>query len=276
MSKNTIIVPMLVLLIVVLVIGGGYLIFKSDTNHGNEKDVKETPSIIESSTTHDDIDLKVKVSGVDLKPTAKPNFEVGQSFKYKTTSKSMGESITSENVYNVERTERINGTDNYIIVGNMTQMPDPETGEILYVNIKLITYVDKETGIIHKMIIEIEEQFNITLEEDAASASGNNMYVPWMLALKENLEWNQKINMTLGGEDISGEENYKVVGVESVNGKDCFKVKVTSYMKLPGGTSQKIQFKQDMWIDVYKRILVKSKSKFGNLATEETELIDTS
>lgn len=293
MSKSSIVVPVFVLLAVVLLISEGYLIFKPENIGENHKDKEEILTSIEKSTNLEEyVDFKIKVLGAYLKPTTKPKFKVGQVFKYKAVSESNGEWVSSENVYVVKKIERINGIDNYVIVGYITQMLDPETGDILHENIKLTTYVDKETGYIPKIGIEfgapmdvndkknfMEEEyeseplFNVTLKEDVASASGNGMYAPWMLALKENLEWSQKINITFSGEEISGEEKYKVIGIENLNGRECFKVEAASVMELPGGTSQRILFKQDLWIDAYERILVKSKGKIGNLATEEIELV---
>jgi len=280
MNKNIKIV-LVVLTTILLFVIGGYLILKDINYENQQKGYKEkTYSDIEEegiegfSNIKEDVDVKINVSSGELKLTTKPNFKVGEIFKYRTTSRSMGESVTSENFYIVKKIERIKGIDNYVILGSITQLPNPETGKVLHTNIKLTTYVYKETGYIPKILMEIEEIHNTTIEGDAASMSGNGMYATWMLALKENLKWKQNITMNVGGEEFSGEEEYKVVGVETINGRNCFKVETMSSIKLPGGTSQKIQFKEELWIDVYNRILVKSKGKFGNLATEETELID--
>jgi len=279
MDKNIKIVSAVLTTILLFVIGG-YLVLK-DINHENQqKEYKEKTysdieeGIEEVSNIKDDVDVKINVSSGELKLTKKPNFKVGQIFRYRTTSRSMGESITSENFYIVKKIERIKGIDNYVILGSITQLPNPETGEILHANIKLTTYVEKDTGYIPKILMEIEEIYNTTLEGDASSMSGNGLFATWMLALKENLKWKQNITMNVSGEEFSGEEEYKVVGMETINGRDCFKVETISFIKPPGGTSQKIQFKQELWIDVYYRILVRSKGKFGSLVTEETELID--
>lgn len=271
--RNSYIVPIGVLVVAIIVIVTGYLIFEPDNNNkdlSNEENTSIIEPLEESKVEHE---IKINVRNVELQPTAKPNFKVGQRFTYRTTSASMGESITSENTYRIEKIERINGSNYYVVTGDITQLPDPETGEILHVNITLVTYISEENGIIYKMIMNIEGAENITLDEKSASASGNGMYAPWMMALKEKLEWEQEINISVGGENMSGNERYKVLYVERIKDRDCFKVDVVSLLTLPGGTSQKIQYKQTLWIDVYERFLVISKTKVGNLATEDTELV---
>ncbi len=269
----------IILIIFVIVLIAGYSVFNDNPTTDNSQDkynkTDKTPeyeeeSVKEASTT------SIKVSGTDFKPNKKPQFKMEERFKYEITS-SLGK--PRHIGYFIKKTERIDRKDYFVIAITETgEGHDMNTNEIVNYSDEMAMYVNKETGEILKMAVQYRDM-EITIKEGMLSAmlmDKSYFYDPWMLTLKENINWVQKINMTDEFGSAEGENKYKVMGIEKVNGKNSFKIEI-AYMEknLDTGVNE-ILYKKIHWVDVDKRILVKSQIKSENLVVEETNLISES
>ncbi len=137
-------------------------------------------------------------------------------------------------------------------------------------------YYNKETGKMMKIVIK-NRNTETTYTKDLANAmlttQGGNMpflvFSQWMLSLDENFNWIQTKEDKEWGHKAKIE--YKVVCVEKINNKDCFKVEIMtkdkSYLNITTET------KMTIWVDKEKRILVKADEREGGSVTAETNLI---
>lgn len=260
--------------IIILLIGGVYLI-------SNDKNLAEQPtnninqnnesSYIEN-TTKFAAEYDVKISSDKLIPNMKPQFEVGEKFEYKTTTQIQGISTSWRSVYSVDKIERINNTDYYVVVNSqINEMQDPRTSAIMNITTtETKSYINKETGEILKIVSSTDGQETIIMGKDAASVSGNGMFSTWMLSLNDNFKW--KVNAedrSFGMAPRAETIEYQVTGREKVNKRNCFKVEMKVKSEQRSGDTGKIIF----FVDVEKRIVVKTQVYSGNLLISETDLI---
>ncbi len=237
----------------------GYSVLKQDGDGGQGQD------------TDSGQNLKVEISEFNLELTSKSSFEVGQEFKYETTTRMDDDSTMNyEETFIVEKIERHNGVDCYVI-SSIGQMSD-SSGASMAMEIEKITYVNKETGKIVQIDVEMGGlEMPMEWGEDALSFRGNGMYATWMLALKENLTWTTTMNTSMDVERMTTDMTYKVIGMEKINDTECFKVEITTLMKMSEDDQGTI--KEIIWIDANKRIVVKSLSEIEELMTSEMNLV---
>ncbi len=251
---------------------GAYLIGVEDENNKNPTNtIEKNNSIIEEITTSAP---NIEVQGDLPEPNIKPQFKVEQTFKYKETKKVSGVSVDSDYMFQVERIEKVDGVDCYVVKSTTIGHYVNQDGKTMKITSNSISYIDKETGDIVKLFMGVSNtSTGIVLEKEVASAKGNGMYAPWTLALKEGIKWTQKLNVTgMGGGTM--EVEYKVIGIEKVNKRDCFKVEqIIKAKSIKGSETTKISLENTHWVDVNERILVKSESKSGNLKIGEMYLV---
>ncbi|PKP58559.1 MAG: hypothetical protein CVT88_07080 [Candidatus Altiarchaeales archaeon HGW-Altiarchaeales-1] len=246
--------------------------------------------------------MQMYYSGMDEKGNnnlTQPELPPGCERKNKTTTTS------STTEYNVEKTERAEGKDCYVVsvkpkqdmeeikksIREYKSDASEEEIEKMAEQQKAMAeqqtttyYYDKENGKIIKIVMKMGNT-EMTYTEDLANVMSTmmGMYMgfpvlsQWMLALDENFRWIQTIEEK-GGEKHKAEIEYKFVETEKANNRECFKVEITlkdkSSVKSEGYSS--MDMKTIVWIDKEKRILVKSQTKAEGLMTSETNLIPES
>lgn len=95
------------------------------------------------------------------------------------------------------------------------------------------------------------------------------MFATWMLALTDNFKWKVYAKDTSFGKSPNAETiEYKVVGREKVNGRDCFKVEMQVKNKQMGNEGKIVFF-----VDVEKRIVAKMQMYQDNLLISEMNLV---
>ncbi|OQX20999.1 MAG: hypothetical protein BWK75_04105, partial [Candidatus Altiarchaeales archaeon A3] len=228
-----------------------------------------------------------------------PKLPAGCERKNKTTT------INSITEYNVEKTERVEGKDCYVVsikpkqdieeikksIREYMSEASEEEIEKMAEQQKAMAeqqtttyYYDKENGKIMKIVMKMGNT-EMTYTEDLANVMSSMMgmymgfpvFSQWMLALDENFRWIQTIEEK-GEGNHKGEIEYKFVENEKANNREYFKVEITfkdkSQVKSEGYAP--IDMKMIVWVDKEKRILVKSQTKSEGLMTSETNLISES
>ncbi len=215
-------------------------------------------------------DSNVKISGEKLVPNTKPHFEVGEKFEYEITTQIQGISSSSKSTYSVDKIERINSTEYFIIVNSQTnEMQNPQTGAVINTSTETKSYINKETGEILKIVTSMGGQ-EITLNKDVASVSGNGMFATWMLSLTDNFKWKVNAKDTSFGKTPESETiEYEVTGREKINKRDCFRVE----MKVKSGQMTGNEGKIIFWVDVEKRIVIRMQMYSENLKVSEMNLV---
>ncbi|PKP56517.1 MAG: hypothetical protein CVT89_06100 [Candidatus Altiarchaeales archaeon HGW-Altiarchaeales-2] len=198
--------------------------------------------------------------------------------------------------YTIEKIERDDGQDCFVISQknemeiseeqkeNMTQ-DEMMTQEMMQGH-TIYYYYDKRTGKLVQVKQSSLDGSSITTITGSMAeifASEKSLFSEWMLALKDDFIWEQKINTS---SDIFEERNsitYVVKGREKVANRDCFNVEITETMEGEGEDIMTKDIKtferkttRTMWIDVNARIIVKEIEKSGNLITSTFELVDES
>ncbi len=211
----------------------------------------------------------IKIKSTEIEYNTKPNFKVGEKFVYKSTLLKEGVMITGDDICYVDRIERINNTDYYLIIDDKVVELKSNSQTSQQKNVvhgKISAYINTETCKIKEIKMESEGN-EMIVKDDLSSESGIEMYAPWMCGLKEGLEWEQEINI---GQKEKGEImtkiRYKVIGTENINGVECFKIIVETIQ------NDQILSKRNMWISKNKRILVKAEDFYQNLKIKETIL----
>ena len=148
--------------------------------------------------------------------------------------------------YTVERIEKINGNDYYVVRRDFYFVDKSKT----IINDIDRAWYNTETGEVIKIEFNESQIVEGKVAEFIVSDTWN--FAPWMLALNDNFEQKFKYRDTYTKEGQIDYKNYKVAGKEKINGRETFKVKITSI----------VNFKKDneeyWWIDAQKRILVKT------------------
>jgi hypothetical protein len=296
--NNKLIVPIVILIAGVLILVGGYMILTPHQESIDEGQDDTEEHVGESSSgAHMP---KMTVSAERLEKNAKPSFEVGKKYKYKTTSQRTENYCTDRwcknetRMYNmlsefsVEKTERIDGKECYVVSRRIDRKFTAEekremrrgmSEEVIEelekrVNSRVTNFCyDKETGRCTQ-VKESSWNSDITLTKEMAESAAleSILFSEWMLALSDDFIWERKINSSHDmGEEIEIEE-YLVNGREKVNGRECFKVEITS--KIDDIGKQKRNSITIIWVDVKERIMVKTTTRWEGLSTSETELVD--
>lgn len=270
--QNKLLVGIAVVGIVILLVVGLYIIShdKNPAEQVENNTIQNNESSYIENTTKHVAEYNVKISSENLSINTKPQFKVGDKFRYKTTTQIQGISMNSISDYSADKIERINNTDYYLVINTQTQqVPNPKTGAIMNMTTETKSYINKETGEILKIATSVGGH-EITMSKDAASVSGNGMFATWMLSLTDNFKWKVNAEDTSFGMAPNAETiEYQVVGKEKVNGRNCFKVEMRVKSKQMSGDEGKIIF----FVDVKKRIVVKMQMYSGNLLVSEMDLV---
>lgn len=276
-NTKKIIVPVGIFIVIVLLVAGGSFILNQEETQDFQNEASQNISA-DAITNTTEKEFSVKVSGTKLNLTSKPRFKVGERFKYRDVSSVQGVSTISESVVEVEKIEKLDGREHFVFstVDDII-VKDPKTGEMVHdetaAKYPIFNYIDKENGRITKTVIKTAVG-DVILDEEASSSYEGWVYSPWMLALKENLKWESYINMSVGGNKLSGPKSYRVVDIEKINGRECFKVELISKINNPNTNVQEINLRSIIWVDTKKRILVKKVKYVGNLKVSEKDLVD--
>ncbi len=216
-----------------------------------------------------------------LEHNVKPQFKIGDKFKYKIygapiITKDISASTKSvEGILEckVEKLERINGTECYLLVSTQQTSLHSDAPSIMITTLKV--WVDKDAGkIIKSQMSRIYKGNEISSESiipnKTSEIYGNIMYYPWMLSLDDDFE--MKVNENSQGiEKTSSASVFKMIGKEKINDRDCFKVELRVLDE-----NKRVLLRENIWIDIKKRILVKSESYYENLKVGDINLIDYS
>lgn len=340
MNSKRIFVPIGALLVVILIIAGGFLIVNQSKSPESNPSKTGNYTELSEAEAHPP---EIKVKSDELTRNAQAPFKVGKRYVYKkihqaagqimdcyekggghSTSTTIGgsfepseilpgcvvnyisETIVSEVEFSVEKIERAERTDCYVLSckgktisedGNMTEMTEMEKRAE---QAKVMFYYDKDAGKIIQITTEFGSVKETSTKDTAEYVMSMNpgglslngcgvMFAQWMLALnkdfrwKQNIEWKQNMESKFEGNknmpDMMIENTvieYKVVGIENVDGRECFKVEIEVMPeKTPEDTESHARslFKIVMWVDTKERIIVKQQTKMGNMMSEETNLV---
>jgi len=248
----------------ILISSGIFVIFyEHDNNWEYMPKEQNNSSYIDISDKESKISFTQSLG--EIKPNIKPQFRVGEKFIYATHSIA-DINTNSKKTYEIKRIERVNKSEYYVIeLNEKGSMRDHYTEKIRNYTTTLITYVDRETG-----EIRIKDG-NIFIPNKIDVFQGNFMYAYWMLALKEDITFEIRNNLSFEDKSIDYSYKFKVVGVENVRNRKCFKVQIEKVVNY--GNEGRILEKYLYWIDVEKRILIKGQLFEGNLAIDEINLV---
>lgn len=287
--------------IAIALIVTGYLILKDDnrakdqiltTNDSDAAPIEITKNVI-----------KPNITTSIVKHNVKPQFKVGDKFEYEIQGSAVGATEWNENntmkiklEVLVEKIDRIEGEDCYMLVSNrITEVPKerytpninalstPNQQKDERITMRLQKRKDcihKDTGKILKTVMQegalkdgkIQWGPPIEMEipkETSEETWGNIIFYPWMLALDD--EFRMEVNTSYDTEGLTTREVsvFKVVGREKVNGRDCFRIETRVIDK----NTNRVVLRENTWIDVKKRILVKSETYKDDLKIMELNLV---
>lgn len=279
---NIIICVGMIILIIGFAIYGLYLMEDNNNKEYRGKDNYSQTNNIE--ITKKDISATTVYLAAELEPNSKLILSPGQTFKYKLNRptrsvEGMDHIVLVDHsiVFFVDSITRINKTECYKIIGNETKSIEIMHGgkyTKTSSSFKYVLYIDTETGKPVQVNIEnttIEGQNASTLSLNLLCAMGKSFYAPWMLALKKDMKWEE---YTIINEPVKQESHleYKVLDIENINKRKCFKVSVRFSNKIENG--QQSVTNLIMWVDVEKRILVRLELYSLNLYLGEINLIE--
>lgn len=247
------------------------------TNKSNE---------LESKTIISPVEKASKYTYSQIVPVVKPTFKVGDLFEYKQKGSGMvkgakgkpngyGEGEVTV-LYQVERIERINKTDYYVIsesVNNSFHAITEKGPLSSEQHLNGVHYVDVETGEFLKSKITVQNIFNgvvahpitqnIAIPKNMKPIYGGIFFFPWMLALTDDFK--AEINFTENGKTLT--EELEIVGTEILNNRECFKVKKTIVR------DNKVESIEYIWVDKKRRITLKSETFVQNVKVYTVNLI---
>ncbi|PKP57215.1 MAG: hypothetical protein CVT88_09195 [Candidatus Altiarchaeales archaeon HGW-Altiarchaeales-1] len=276
--------------IVIVVLISTYLILNHNAEIEHSNTTNSSVNIVNSSIEkYVDFTENVKENAKEINFTIsehniKPQFKVGDKFKYTIHGSSLNPKNNSADINgilecNVEKLERINGKDCYLLVSK-TQTSLPDNSPLKAILSETKHWVDKDTGKIIKTSIQesmIQQKGKViempsseaTIPNETSDIYGNIMYYPWMLALDDNFE--MKVNENSQGIKTSFVSVFKVIGKEKINDRDCFKVELRVLDE-----NKHVLLRENIWVDIKKRVLVKAETYSENLKVGEVNLIDYS
>ena len=264
--KNNYTIPISIGMFVVLIIALGYHTYQEDpeAKSSNNNSILDKPdNNLMPKEASEPIEPSFVVSGEKLKLNIKPQFKVGDMFKYKTIISWAGHEEI-EDVYFIEEIKYINKSPSYIVSYKQKELIRNATV------LELKIYINKETGEIEKAL-EIKDN---NIEKEASKEEiffGSRMreffYVPWMLALKEDLKWSEEVEISMGERKYIQIMDYKVLEIEKINKIECFKVEIIFK------EAKRIWQKKIIWVDTKRRIMIKSQMLTAeNLLLYETNI----
>ncbi|PKP59059.1 MAG: hypothetical protein CVT88_06305 [Candidatus Altiarchaeales archaeon HGW-Altiarchaeales-1] len=220
----------------------------------------------------------------NLPYTSKPKFKIGEKYTYQARNTGPSNKIVEDLrkrpgtiiydymtypiTFSVEKIERINKTDYYLI-------STEGSGEVILGVIK-----DKEgmqrpftTTKFHLTKYYINtENGEILFKEGGDPIGFLRIYEPRMLKLSEGLKWQERSETNATNEQTINEESCEVKDVEEINGKKCFKVECR--VKQCKNEECKVVYRKLYWVDMEKRLTLKFQLWYENLQTMDVSLIN--
>jgi len=261
--------------VVVLVIGiiiGTYILLektggKPENNSIAEREPNTTVEILNMIENVTSMAIETTETKEKLNQNAKPNLVVGEEWAYDVV---MSDSETGEKTsiivtYNIEKIERVNKSDCYVIHAKAHHLSESSQDD------EYMIYITKDTGELIKATIESmvpDEKgtllpYQIDLDPSIAETGfyggfliGDFMLQRWMLSLSKDFKWRTYSNTTINEKHIEEIFEYEVKDIESVNGKKCFKVEIRAF-NVEGGASR-TTIRKILWVDIDNRVLVKA------------------
>ncbi len=264
------------IVVIVCVVIGSYFMFVQKSDEENEDYNFETLFSESEKTDIEIIDLNYS----ELITTSKPKFEIGETYIYHrrdaTSNRNLQDAFFEPYDYTtsirVDRIERINKSNYYVLASNKTSFYS-------------YLYEKDEYGVWQKR----ESQTPVIFEGCEIGVNADNgtlilitpgychvsprIYQEWMIRLKENIGWKSYILFPEQRQEYGPmgiEEEWDVLGVEKMNGANCFKVKETQ---------KKVYKNKNMiyklwiyWVDIEKRVLIKMERFEDNVLVETIEL----
>ena len=280
MEKHKTILLFVISIVIICVIGITFLNMADDTDYKNNGEYKDQQKPDDEVELIEDRSAKYKQA--EITQNMKPDFKVGETFEYERTGNggnpTSGSIENAKFIFTVDGIERINKTEYYIISYVMHSSfmgKDSEGGKVVFEQFwKFKYYINAETGKFLKFDKEIQVIHNglanpkettegrIIPEEQQLTYNGLGMYYLWMLYLDDNFKM----------ETGSGfKKELEVVGMDTLNGRDCFKVEIRTIMTR--NNEAKVIRIEKMWVDKKRRILLKSEDYEDNVKTSVMELV---
>jgi len=204
-------------------------------------------------------------------------FYPGENFTYITTEYTKGivYDIITGKYYEKEESEIYKTEYEYFLI-NETKTSDRKKFFTI-INEKNVPLIAEGIGIKFTRNQTIRNVYNFTEDGDCQGdcsevyRSESGFFInKWMLNLEENKSFTIEITKNFENRTFREIQNFAVLGIESVNGKECYKVKIDiiHYNKRSPTYSRLIY-----WIDKERRILVKMEEWKGDFKHLEKILL---
>ncbi len=272
--------PIGLFIIIVLLSIGGYLILSPSEIENNKGNISEYKTDLELKDNNFEDNVVIESSEKEAKQTynvftekleknAEVPFRVGQKLGYEFTGGEEG-----KDTYTVEKMERIDGKDNYVIRAETKGLIIISPEDISTFRAVTVYYYNKDTGEITMIKKGLEGEGIVKGDKAKLEVASDSIFAPWMLALDDNFKWKLNYNKTLEEEGTYlGEREFEVIEREKVNGRTCFKVELKKSRMDTMTNIKKIVERRYLWIDVEKRILVKRQIMYENIVISEKNLV---
>jgi len=186
------------------------------------------------------------LNATKLERNAEVPFKVGDKYTY--TGEDENNVVNDTMVFTVTGIEYVNGRDTFVVVDNWTNIERKPYGNGKTPRTERESfYYDKETGRVLKAV----RGGTYHMDEAEVLSTHTAMFLYWMLSLKDGLEWEGERTLVLLNQPSKTYSKHKVLGRETVNGRECFKVELKDFSG--GRLIQTYIF----WVDVKDRILVR-------------------
>ncbi len=268
--------------IIGLILSSGCLSTDKDGNEPQKSNYTNIENLTNLTVEPTEKDIKV-TNEVDtlkgLKPTAKIQFKVGETYIYHLSNNMAGEGSSDGRycdpveidipVY-VEKIERIDKNDYYVL-----RSERHEAYPVCYAieNGRMIKYVvGKDPGmppnpyIYGGCVIGINKDNSSDIialgENNAMCWEIAQIQEPWMLYLNESIRFVQSVTVEMDGEKCTETTETIVIGSEKVGKYDCFKVEVVQRSNcgsaMINGKKQQMSTQNKMiyYVDKQKRITI--------------------
>ncbi len=286
-QKNWLVVGLIIATMLLLI--GGYTLLS-----GVKEDFTPIPtnSSVENSTVYflgekdrhintTDPLVRLNISFDKVPHNTKPNFKVGDKFEYiahglKISKKGPDyrSQSTQKIVYSVVGKEKLRGVECYVVEsvnlflvnGSDIMSSGTISKNVYYMGVETgkIMSVTSIKSPIRKGIEMNKTEYSADLPSEVSEIyRGLIIYSPWMLSLKDEFKMEIKIYYP----EVEKEE-IKVIDKDIIKNRECFIVESRTIDE-----NNKILSREKMWVDVEKRILIKSEVYYENLKINELEIV---
>ncbi len=288
-QKNWLVAGLIIAAMLLLI--GGYTLLS-----GVKEDFTQIPtnSSVENSTVYFSEDKNGVINGTELLArfnlsfdeiphNTNPTFKVGDKFEYVARSPKIskkGPDYTSQSTqkitYSVVKKEKLRGIECYVMESVnllLINESDPMSSgrvlrQIYYISTetgKIIRFTSSEASIKRGVEMNKKDYFADVPSEISEVYDSIIAYSPWMLSLDDEF----KMEIKRFVEDSKIERDViKVAGRDKIKNRECYKVE-----KRTIGENNDVISREIKWIDVEKRILIKSEVYYENLKINELEIV---